>query len=141
MSRTAGALVKGPLAAALILGLALVLPAATCSAAIGRRRSRLRRLQPPLRTAVSLAAAVGPSPGISSAVPSRRGRRLDARDEPDEPARSLMAPVAAALIVGLALGFAGGYVLGGRRGTPAVASAPPAATPSKSAGADDTSRT
>jgi len=58
--------------------------------------------------------------------------RLDVRDEPDEPAQSMMAPVAAALIVGLALGLAGGYALGGRRGTPAAASEPPATVLSKS---------
>jgi serine/threonine protein kinase len=58
--------------------------------------------------------------------------RVDQRDEPDHPARSLIAPLAAALIVGLALGFAGGYALGGRRGAPAVASVPPATAPSMS---------
>jgi hypothetical protein len=40
--------------------------------------------------------------------------------------------VVAALIAGLALGFAGGYVLGGRRGTPSAASAPAAIAPSRS---------
>jgi len=61
--------------------------------------------------------------------------RFDVRDGPDEPAPSLLRPVVAALIVGLALGFAGGYVLGGRRGTPSIATAPPAAAPSRSTAA------
>lgn len=61
--------------------------------------------------------------------------RFDVRDGSDEHAPSLLRPVAAALIVGLALGFAGGYVLGGRHGTPSVASSPPAAAPSRSTAA------
>ena len=55
--------------------------------------------------------------------------RLDVRDEPRDPGRSVTRRVAAALIVGLLIGFAGGYGLGGRRGTPAVALAPAAAAP------------
>ena len=70
-------------------------------------------------------------PTVAAALPSGAGDGLrTARGEPDEPARSVMAPVAAAMLVGLALGFAGGYALGGRRGTPAVASAPAATAPS-----------
>jgi hypothetical protein len=70
-------------------------------------------------------------PTVAAALPSGAGDGLrTARGEPDEPARSVMASVAAAMLVGLALGFAGGYTLGGRRGTPAVASAPAATAPS-----------
>jgi serine/threonine-protein kinase len=55
-------------------------------------------------------------------------RRVEAPDDWREPVQSLKGPLAVALILGLAVGFAGGYVLGGRSATPAVTSAPGAAT-------------
>ncbi|MEO8258284.1 MAG: PEGA domain-containing protein [Acidobacteriota bacterium] len=83
--------------------------------------------------AVEMPTAVAASPWAPLSQPPlsppewENTPRPQHRNNQEPPARSLFGPLAAVLMVGLLLGFAGGYALGWRPGTPAIAPAPSAA--------------
>ena len=100
---------------------------------------------------VQLQEAPLPSSGSAGLGPASGVTRLFGRDEWDVPEgppegqadRTPLWPVAAALMVGIALGFGGGYTFGGRRVGPASApavTAPPAREWTEGAVNDNSSR-